>query len=87
MGRLDVRGAGSSSLTFSSIGAGTLLPAGPDGFSHGTIAYGIESGSGAFEGAQGIIDSNFLINLETNELLDTHLGIIRLPCSSREETR
>jgi hypothetical protein len=70
---------GSSSLTFSSIGAGTLLPPGPDGFRHGTIAYIIESGTGALEKAQGIIDSNFFINLGTNQLVDTHLGIIRIP--------
>ena len=29
--------------------------------------------------ATGIIDSNFLVNLTTSELIDTHLGIIRTP--------
>jgi hypothetical protein len=56
-----------------------LLPPGRDGFSHGKIAYSVEGGSGALQGAQGIIDSNFLVNLQTDELVDTHLGIIRLP--------
>jgi hypothetical protein len=78
-GVLTLGDPGSSSLTFSSIGAGTLLPPGRDGFSHGTIAYSVEGGSGALQGAQGIIDSNFLVNLQTDELVDTHLGIIRLP--------
>ena len=37
-----------------------------------------EEGTGAFEQAQGFITSNFLVNLKTNELLDTHLGILRM---------
>jgi hypothetical protein len=71
---------GAGSLTFSSIGAGTLLNTpDADGFSHGTIAYLVQSGTGPLEGASGIIASNFRVNLQTNDLVDTHLGIIRLP--------
>jgi hypothetical protein len=70
--------ASGSTLTFSSVGAGTLLPADVDGFRHGSIVYKVESGTGALAGATGLIDSNFLINLKTNELVDTHLGVIRL---------
>jgi len=67
-----------SSLTFSSVGPGTLGPAEADGFSHGSIVYRVESGTGALAGATGLIDSNFLVDLKTNELVDTHLGVIRL---------
>jgi hypothetical protein len=71
---------GSSSLSFSSVGAGALLGApASDGFSHGVVAYSIDSGTGAFAGAGGAITSNFLVNLETNELFDSHLGVIELP--------
>ena len=66
-----------SSLTFSSIGAGTIGPADIDGFQHGTVMYSVDSGSGQFDGATGLITSNFLVNGDT--LIDTHLGIIRLP--------
>ncbi len=70
--------ASASSLTFSGVGAGTLGPADADGFSQGSVVYRVESGTGALAGATGLIDSNFLVNLETNELVDMHLGVIRL---------
>lgn len=71
---------GASSLTFSSVGAGALLGApASDGFSQGVVAYSIDSGTGALAGARGAITSNFLVNLETNELIDTQLGVVILP--------
>ncbi|MEA2372601.1 MAG: hypothetical protein QOH12_2995 [Solirubrobacteraceae bacterium] len=70
--------ASASSLTFSSVGAGTLGEADVDGFCQGSIVYRVESGTGALAGATGLIDSNFLVNLKTNELVDMHLGVIRL---------
>lgn len=70
----------SSSLSFSSVGAGSLLgPADENGFSHGVVAWEIESGTGKLAGASGAITSNFLVNLATNELIDTHLGVVQLP--------
>lgn len=78
-GTLTFGDAQASSLTFAWLNAGTLLAADPDGFSHGAIAYGISAGTGALAGASGIITSNFLVDLQTNELWDTHLGIILLP--------
>ena len=68
-----------SSLTFGSIGPGTLGPADDDGFSHGTVTYAIGSGTGQFSGATGLINSNFVVDLTTNELIDTQLGVVRLP--------
>jgi hypothetical protein len=71
---------GASELTFSSVGAGRLLrPPGADGLSHGVVVWKIDSGTGALAGAAGAITSNFLINLETDELVDSHLGVVRLP--------
>jgi len=43
------------------------------------VAYRIDEGTGMLTDATGIIDSNFLVNLTTSELIDTHLGIIRTP--------
>ena len=68
-----------SSLMFASIGAGTIGAADVDGFSHGTVMYCVDAGTGQFEGATGLITSNFLVDTTTNELVDTQLGIIRLP--------
>ncbi len=74
---------GSSSLAFSSVGTGSLLGApDSDGFSHGVVAWEIESGTGALAGASGAITSNFLVNVGSGELLDNHLGLIRLPDGS-----
>ncbi len=71
---------GDGGLDFEGIGAGTLLaPPDPDGFSHGTIAYRVTAGHGPLTGAEGVISSNFLVDLDTEELIDTHLGVIRLP--------
>lgn len=69
----------SGSLTFGSVGPGTLGPPDDDGFSHGTVTYAIGSGSRQFSGATGLINSNFLVDLKTNELIDTQLGVVRLP--------
>ncbi len=68
-----------SSVTFSSVGAGTLGAADVDGFSHGLVTYSVTSGTGQFDGASGLITSNFLLDATTNELIDTHLGVIRTP--------
>ena len=58
---------------------GQLSPtADRDGFSHGTVMYEVTGGTGMFEQAQGFITSNFLVNLTTNELFDTHLGVLQL---------
>ena len=71
--------AAASSLTFGSVAPGTLGPADADGFSHGTVTYAIGSGSGQFSGATGFINSNFLVDLKFNHLIDTHLGVVRVP--------
>jgi len=79
-GSVTFGGASASSLSFSSIGAGVLTGSpDADGFSHGTVMYTVDGGTGAFEGATGAITSNFLVDLDTEELVDTHLGLIRLP--------
>lgn len=72
-------GSSGATIEFRSVGAGQLSAAPDgDGFSHGTVMYEVTGGTGAFEQARGFITSNFLVNLKTNELLDTHLGILRM---------
>jgi hypothetical protein len=68
-------------LTFTSIGAGTLLgeqdPS--QDFNLGGVLWRISSGTGFFAGAKGLIASNFLIDLQSNELTDTQIHTVYLP--------
>ena len=69
-----------STLSFSSIGTGTLLdPIRASGLTHGVVNWKIDSGTGAFAGATGAISSNFLVDLASDELHDTHLALVWLP--------
>ena len=45
----------------------------------GVVVWGIDSGNRRARWCGRAITSNFLINLETDELVDSHLGIVRLP--------
>ena len=74
---------GRCGLRFSSIGAGTMLgPPGADGFSHGAVLWRVDGGWGALEGATGAIASNFLVVLDTEELVDCQFHVLELPGSA-----
>ncbi len=64
-----------NSLTFSTIGEGYLAPSPEDGLNHGSVMWRIESGQGQFEGASGIITSNFTFSAQ-GEVADNHFGLI-----------
>jgi hypothetical protein len=68
-------------LSFSTIERGTLLPpADPKtGMTRGIVMWNIDSGTGFFDGASGLIASNFRVNLETEALVDDHVATIWLP--------
>jgi hypothetical protein len=72
-------GQGFGSLTFSSVGKGQLFNPVESSLNPGMVMWQVESGSGFFEGASGNITSNFLIDLNTDELIDHHFGLIYLP--------
>jgi hypothetical protein len=46
-----------------------LGPPEDDGFSHGAVLWRVSGGTAAFTGASAAISSNFLVNLDTEELL------------------
>jgi hypothetical protein len=73
--------ASNDALTFSTIGKGALLPpADPEsGMTRGIVMWNIDSGTGFFAGASGLIASNFRVNLKTEALVDDHLATIWLP--------
>lgn len=68
-------------LTFSTIGVGYLRPpADPQtNLTPGVVMWQIDSGSGFFEGAGGVIASSFRVDLESERLIDDHLATISLP--------
>jgi hypothetical protein len=80
-GRITFGDSGDDTLMFSTIGKGSLLPrADPDtGMTRGIVMWKIDSGTGFFDGATGLIASNFRVNLDTNALVDDHLATIWLP--------
>ena len=73
--------ASNDTLTFSTIGKGTLLPpADPEsGMTRGIVMWNIDSGTGFFAGASGLIASNFRVNEKTEALVDDQLATIWLP--------
>ncbi len=69
-------GAGNA-LRFRSVGLGVLGPSPAPGLRHGTAAWAVDGGSGAFAGACGRIVSNFLVS-DAGELTDHQLGVLFL---------
>ena len=67
-----------NALRFRTASEGTLADAAEPGLRHGTVAWEVDGGAGAFEGATGRIVSNFLLS-ETGELTDSQLGVLFLP--------
>ena len=68
-------------LRFRSVDPGSLVRA-SDSLRHGTVAWEIDGGSGAFAGAIGRIVSNFLL-ADTGELTDRELGVLFLTDDTR----
>ena len=65
-------------LKFDTVGAGEFGPVGDEGLMQGGIVWGVDSGSGLFENAKGIITSNFAFDA-TGDVVDYHTGVIYLP--------
>lgn len=62
-------------LRFDTIGAGRMDPVGEDGLMQGGIVWKVEGGSGQFDGATGIITSNFAVD-GAGDVTDYHVGVI-----------
>jgi hypothetical protein len=75
-----------NALRFRSASEGTLARSAEPGLRHGTVAWEVDGGAGAFEGASGRIVSNFLLS-DTGDLTDNQLGVLFLPGPERKETR
>ena len=58
--------------------AGEFNPVGEDGLLQGGIVWVVEGGGGIFDGAKGIITSNFAVDA-AGDVVDYHTGVIYLP--------
>jgi hypothetical protein len=68
------------SLTFDTIGRGWVGPAPITGRVVGGIVWKITGGSGRFDGASGVITSNFTVNAD-GEVVDDQFARVYLPTS------
>ncbi len=64
-------------LHFSTVGRGHFDGSPDPRFRQGSVIWKIDRGEGQFEGAQGLITSNFLV-CEDGEVTDHHFGLIFL---------
>ena len=71
-------GGGEHRLRFSTIGQGYIGPSAEPNLRQGAVMWQVEGGGGQFEGAHGLITSNFTIS-EAGEVTDHHMGVIFVP--------
>ena len=64
-------------LYFDTVGEGTIGASAEEGVSHGSIMWKITNGQGQFEGASGLITSNFTLDGSGN-VVDNQFGVIYL---------
>jgi hypothetical protein len=65
------------SLRFSTVGSGYLGTSADPRLKHGTVNWRVDGGDGQFEGATGLITSNFTVGAN-GEVVDNHFGLIFL---------
>ena len=63
------------SLNFSTVGKGQMAPSPDPKVMAGTVVWRVDGGEGQFEGATGLITSNFLFT-DAGEVTDYHFGVI-----------
>lgn len=68
-------GVGEHRLRFRTIGQGYIGPSAEPNLRQGAVMWQVEGGEGQFDGAQGLITSNFTIS-DTGEVTDHHMGVI-----------
>jgi hypothetical protein len=68
-------GEGDDSLRFSTVGQGHMGPSPDPKYMHGAVTWKIDGGDGQFEGATGLITSNFVLS-DTGDVVDHQFGLI-----------
>jgi hypothetical protein len=72
-------GDGDGEVDIDTVGEGTLGPSAEPDVLHGAVIWRITEGRGRFEGASGLITSNFLLRPATGEFEDRETAIVFLP--------
>jgi hypothetical protein len=68
-------GEGDDLLRFSTVGTGHLSPSSDPKQMHGAVIWKVDGGEGQFEGATGLITSNFLLT-EAGDVVDHQFGLV-----------
>jgi hypothetical protein len=66
-------------LDIVSVGEGTLAPSVEPELMHGSVIWRITQGRGRFEGASGLITSNFLLTPSTGDVDEQQVAVVFLP--------
>jgi hypothetical protein len=72
-----IRYGGAGSVTFATVGRGTVAPAPRPGWTSGAVMWTVTGGSGMFAGATGLITSNFTVSAQ-GMLVDHHVARLYL---------
>jgi len=68
-------GRGNHRIHFSTVGEGYLNSSADERLKHGTVSWKVDRGEGQFEGARGLITSNFTVS-DTGEVVDHNFGVL-----------
>jgi hypothetical protein len=58
------------SIRVDSVGGGTISPSAEEGAQHGSVIWRVEEGRGRFDGASGLVTSNFRVSAEAGDATD-----------------
>jgi hypothetical protein len=72
-------GDGDGEVDVDTVGEGTLRPSAEPDVLHGAVIWRIAEGRGRFEGASGLITSNFLLRPATGEFEERQTAVVFLP--------
>jgi hypothetical protein len=70
---------GEGELQIATVGEGTLGPSASSDVLHGAVVYRITGGAGRFEGASGLITSNFLLWPSTGQFEERQVAVVFVP--------
>lgn len=71
--------AGGDSVRFTTLGEGYLGPSPEEGLLQGSVIWRIDEGTGRFEGATGLITSNFLLESESGKVAERQVITLFVP--------
>jgi hypothetical protein len=77
-GRLEIDD-GDAALDFATFAHGSLGPSADSELHHGSVIWRIERGHGRFQGASGLITSNFLLRPSSGEVDERQVAVVFLP--------